>query len=170
MILLTKRKIIFIFLPLICLAVAVVFFSLPETPEAEVRQRLDELAETVSLEKELADVERLGLLRTITTFFADNCRVQSERFSIDEDFSDKEIAAAVTQQVQRLIPLQIRLKDIQVTLDSGREATVSCTVYAEGDSSTGKWREAGEVQCRLRKSEEGDWQITEVRHIPVLKR
>lgn len=167
--LLNKRRILIIVMSGLIVIGIIAVITLHKTPEEEVRQTLDELADTVALKDELSDIERVGLMRRISAFFSSNCRIQSERFSVDERVSDKEIAAMVVQQLRRVIPVKVRFTDMQVTVESDREAQATFTVYAEGDSSRGKWREAGELRCRLKKSEESDWQITEVQHVQVLE-
>lgn len=168
--LLKSRKVLFIVLPITALMLSVILLRLYKTPEDEIKQRFSELADTVSLQNELSNVERLGLVRMISDFFATECRVQSQRFSLEEDISGKQIAVAVSQKIQRVIPLKVQFKDVGVKIESSRVATVSCTVYAEGESPRGKWREVGEIHCRLIKPEEGDWQIKGVRQVQVLER
>ena len=169
--LLNNRKFLFVVVLIFVFVAAVTLLWLHKTPEEEIKQRFSELAETVSLQSELSNVERLGLVRSISDFFATECHVESQRFSLDEDLSGKQIGLAVSRKIKRFIPLRVQFKDVGVKIESSDTASVSCTVYAEGESPRGDWREAGEIHCRLRKPEGGGtWKIKKVRQVPVLER
>ena len=169
--LLNNRKILFVGMPIFVLVTAVILLKLHKTPEEEIELRFSELAETVSLQSELSNVERIGLVRSISDFFAKECHVESQRLSLDEDLSGEQIAIAVSRRIKRFVPLKVQFKDVGVKVESSNTASVSCTVYAEGESPRGDWREVGEIHCRLRKPEgRGVWEIKKVRQVPVLER
>jgi acyl CoA:acetate/3-ketoacid CoA transferase alpha subunit len=138
------------------------------SPEKVIRQRLTELARTVSSSANESDLARLAAARSVAGFFAANVELNvnlpelGQRSSVDRE----EITQAALMGRSRAGGLQVKFPDINITVAPDKQSavadlTVEANISGEHDSMV------QEMKFTLRKTD-GQWFITRVETVRTL--
>ena len=147
----------------------VVWLVYPKSEEDHIRQRLHELAETVSTTREHRDAARLIHIAGLKQFFTEDVSVHFHG-NIPSVGDRKKLLQMAYVALQQEPNLTVAFEDITVIYNDGtQQAQVNTTVVVTGaHSQRAKSVNAQEMEMDLVKPE-GEWLIKVVRPVEVMK-
>jgi hypothetical protein len=137
------------------------------SPEKVIRNRLTELAHTVSFSPNESDLARLAAAHTVAGFFSTNVELNVDLPELGQRTMDREeITQAALLGRSRAGGLQVKFPDINITVAPDKQsAVVDLTV--EANTSGERDSIVREMKFTLQKTD-GRWLITRVETVRTL--
>ena len=155
-----------LFAALVALGVWLWFVLFP-SPEKVIRQRLTELARTVSSSSNEGDLTRLAAARSVAGFFSTNVELNVELPELGQRTMDREeIAQAALLARSRAGGVQVKFPDINITVAPDKQSAVA-DLTVEAHVSGEHEPIVQEMKFTFRKMD-GQWLITRVETVRTL--
>ena len=144
-------------------------YSLQESEEDRIRQRLHDLADHVSTTKQTGDSARLMHIAGLREFFTEDVTVQIKE-EIPKVTGRDNLLQMAHITLQHEPGLTVAFTDISVTHnDNTQQARVNTTVVVTGvQSDKARSIDAQELEMALVKAE-GEWRIETVQFVKVME-
>ncbi|MGW8194515.1 MAG: hypothetical protein ACWGOX_09650 [Desulforhopalus sp.] len=139
----------------IVLVVAAVLYLLPNDKKIIIKQ-LDFLAESCSSRQGETAFELLKKAAAVAQLCADPCSVQVESLKIDGRLSRPEVRDHVLAMKKRLPGTIFSFHDTSVDVSGENIATIVTTLKLEGESVSGRFVDAYEIDITMEK-DQGKW-------------
>jgi len=148
-----NRKIIVI----LCLLLsgAFLFWLLPND-EKEIRNNLQQLAESCSSAKGDASLATITSIGRASKLCTDPCAIDIESFDIQKAFIRKEISQHMLMMKRMLPDTRFAFKDTQINFPQKDNALITTTLSLRGKTKTERFTDAYELDIVAIKTD-GDW-------------
>jgi len=162
-----NNKKMFLLLAIFILVGGAIFF-LP-SDEEKIRDNLDSLAEYCSSVKQEPVVETLQKAALAAKLCTDPCKAYIESFTIDREFSQKELTDQILMLKKRLANTNFSFQDTVVDIPNGGRAEVITTLSLDGESVDGRFTDAYEMNITVDKKD-GDWRFSSFTVVEFMKK
>jgi hypothetical protein len=148
--------------------VAVVYFFPTET--RRIKRQFTSFAKWVEKTPEESNLSMVSKLNWIKMAFAETCRFRDPAHDFSGEYPREEIVRQAAGARAHFSKLTLKFADLAVTFPQADIANVTTTATATGISTEGDaFEETHELECILQKIE-GNWLLTEVTVVEVLKK
>lgn len=166
-----KRKLIwFVFLAVLGLGGASLWYLIRDGDEARIKATLRELCRIASRQEDEKAGSGLLKMRAVETVFAPQCRIDFRHEMFGGTYTTEEIAATLMRSRALFRFCKVDFRDLSITIVPPDRATTCFTGTLEGRLNDGKSvNEVRDLECKLQKIE-NRWRITDIAVRDVLEK
>jgi len=156
-----------ILIPLAVVLIAGLWLMLRPTDERIIRRQFSDIEKLFKKGPDEPPLKSLKKAAGIGAYIADPCRLTLEKTNSEAAYTHKEATDRVILLRSRYTTLDMEIHDLEITLDSDRQAQAVMTVRIIGEAQGLDLADVQEVRAVLEK-QEGKWLIAGVTVIEVL--
>lgn len=162
-----KNILISVLVLIVGIGAAIYFFP---SEEKRIKKQFSSLSEWISKEPDEKKLTMATKRQNIMSVFAKTCKFEAPAAEVSGTHSPDEIATKAIMARSRFATLSLKFYDLEVDFPQEGMAKVIATAKLTGSATDGEAiEETHEIECVLQKTE-GDWLISEVEVVEVLKK
>ncbi len=142
--------------------VIMTWFVLKSSPEDQVTERFDQLAELVSKDASQPPLAQAAKVKGVSNLFVDGCVVEIKAAQLSGVYSRQHIMERAMMAQRYFSIVQLEFHDLTITFPNDNTAKVLLTGQLSGSSTGGDIvSETRSLDCELEKRD-GDWFFTKM--------